>query len=325
MVAAADPPGTGPDGVPDAREVDLPRLQAGAAPQRLLSTLLGDYWYNRAEHLPSAALVTLLGDFGVTPVGARAALSRLARRGVLESSKVGRYTYYGLTPQAAKVLSEGASRILTFGQRYEPWDGHWRIAAFSVPEEQRDARRAVRNRLRWLGFAPLYDGMWVTPRPVAAAARRGFDELGVAGATVLTTTVDPPIDGPRHPIDAWDLTDLSRRYRDFITSYTGLLARARAGAIDASEALTARTAVMEAWRYFPSLDPDLPVELLPPHWPRLEAHRVFAEIYDALAPNAVDRVRQVVAEHSDELAELVRHHHSDQPDGTGRTAPARLA
>jgi phenylacetic acid degradation operon negative regulatory protein len=313
MVAAADPPGGGRDdpGVP---EVDLPRLQTGAQPQRLLSTLLGDYWYDRTEHLPSAALVTLLGDFGVSAVGARAALSRLARRGVLESSKVGRYTYYGLTPRAAEVLGEGAWRILSFGQRYEPWDGHWRIAAFSVPEDQRDARRAVRNRLRWLGFAPLYDGMWVTPRPVAAAARRGFDELGVVGATVLTTTVDPPIDGPRHPIEAWDLTDLRRRYLDFIASYSGLLARARDGAVDASEALVARTAVMEAWRYFPSLDPDLPVELLPSRWPRLGAHRVFAEIYDALAPNAVDRVREVVADYSGELAGLVRRHHSGRPD-----------
>lgn len=290
--------------------VDLPRLQAGAQPQRLLATLLGDYWYDRSEHLPSAALVTLLGDFGVSTVGARAALSRLARRGVLESSKVGRYTYYGLTRSAAQVLRDGAWRILKFGQRYEEWDGHWRVAAFSVPEEQRDARRAVRTRLRWLGFAPLYDGLWVTPRPVAEAALRHFDDLGIVGATVLTTTTEPPIAGPRPPIAAWDLTALQTRYTGFIEDYRPLLDRARRGAVDASEALVARTAVMESWRYFPSLDPDLPSELLPPCWPRRDAHEVFAEIYNRLAPNAVDRVREVVAEHSADLAALVRHHTS---------------
>lgn len=310
MVAAPELPGArraAPGGLP---EVDLPRLQTGAQPQRLLSTLLGDYWYDRSEHLPSAALVTLLGDFGVSTVGARAALSRLARRGVLESSKVGRYTYYGLTPSAAQVLRDGAWRILRFGQRHEEWDGQWRVAAFSVPEEQRDARRAVRTRLRWLGFAPLYDGLWVTPRPVADAALWVFADLGVAGATVLTTTADPPIAGPRPPIEAWDLTELRARYLAFITEHTPLLNRARSGAVDASEALVARTAMVEAWRYFPSFDPDLPVELLPSCWPRLDAHRVFAEIYNALAPNAVDRFREVVAAHSADLATLVRHHTS---------------
>lgn len=308
-IVASVGPGDADAGFP-AAEVDLPRLQSGAQPQRLLSTLLGDYWYDRQEHLPSAALVTLLADFGVSTVGARAALSRLARRGVLESSKVGRNTYYGLTPRAAHLLREGAWRILTFGGQHEPWDGHWRVAAFSVPEDQRDARRAVRNRLRWLGFAPLYDGLWVTPRPVADAALRGLDELGVTAATILTTTTEPPITGPRHPIQAWDLTDLRARYDGFVTRYRPLLARARAGGVDASEALVARTAMMDSWRHFPSLDPDLPLALLPPRWPRQEAHRVFAEIYDILAPAAVDRVRQVVATFSGELAALVLEHHA---------------
>nr|MDT0667531.1 PaaX family transcriptional regulator [Micromonospora sp. DSM 115978] len=101
----------------------LPRLQAGAQPQRLLTTLLGDYWYGRTEHLPSAVLVRLLADFDVSTVGARAALSRLARSGLLESSRVGRNTYYGLTAQAAEVIRASAARIMTFGEAQDPWDG----------------------------------------------------------------------------------------------------------------------------------------------------------------------------------------------------------
>ena len=39
----------------------LPRAQMGAEPQLLLTSLLGDFWYWRDEHIPSAALVALLG------------------------------------------------------------------------------------------------------------------------------------------------------------------------------------------------------------------------------------------------------------------------
>ena len=70
-------------------EVNLPRVQIGANPQHLIVTVLGDYWRSREEHLPSAALVALANEFGITSTSARAALSRLARRGLLESSKQG--------------------------------------------------------------------------------------------------------------------------------------------------------------------------------------------------------------------------------------------
>ena len=58
-------------------------LDAGTrqgSPPSLLITLLGDYWWGQEEPLPSAALVDLLADFGVSDVAARAALSRMVKR-----------------------------------------------------------------------------------------------------------------------------------------------------------------------------------------------------------------------------------------------------
>jgi phenylacetic acid degradation operon negative regulatory protein len=295
-------------GGPASERIHLPRTQAGAQPQHLLITLLGDYWFGRREHLPSAALVRLLAEFGVTPVGARAALSRLARRGLLESSKVGRRTYYGLTGRTAAVIADGARRIFSFGTGSRSWSGQWTVAAFSIPEEQRDLRHALRSRLRWLGFAPLYDGVWVTAGDEAAAATAALKELEIGMATVMTAVVAPgsPLSGD--PLAAWDLGGLRRRYQEFVGKYGPLLERIGAGEVGASEALVARTAVMHEWRNFPNLDPDLPPELLPQPWPRAEARRVFAEDYNGLGPLALVRVRQVLAEESPELAELARFH-----------------
>jgi phenylacetic acid degradation operon negative regulatory protein len=292
---------------PQPAELDLPRAQAGAQPQHLLLTLLGDYWFQRDEHLPSAALVDLLAEFGVSAVGARAALSRLARRGLLHSSKSGRRTYYGLTPRAAGVLTDGLRRIVSFGVEEPDWDGRWTVAAFSVPEEQRDLRHALRTRLRWLGMAPLYDGVWVSPRRVADDVLSILDELAVPAATVFVGTT-PRAAGGRDPINAWDLDGLRLTYERLLEEFGPLRERARSGRVGTAEALVARTALMDSWRNLPNLDPELPRELLPRPWPRDDARRLFLELYDGLAPLAEARVRQVVAAHDPALAALVHSH-----------------
>jgi phenylacetic acid degradation operon negative regulatory protein len=291
-----------------ADEVDLPRMQAGGSPQHLLLTLLGDYWYGQRAALPSAALVALLGEFGITEVSARAALSRLARRGLLELSRSGRRTSYALSARAADVLREGVRHILSFGGRDEPWSGQWTVAAFSVPEDHRDLRHNLRTRLGWLGFAPLYDGVWVCPHERAAEVGKVIAELGIGTATVFRAEIVGDLPAGGNPIRAWNLNALRDLYVHLQEEYEPVRERLRSGQIGTAEALIARTAFMDAWRNFPNLDPELPAKLLPPKWPRAEARALFIELYDGLAWLAEKRVVQVVTEFDEELAHLVRSH-----------------
>ena len=290
-----------------AGDVDLPRFQVGAPPQHLITTILGDYWIGRPEQLPSAALVRLAGEFGVSAVAARAALSRLTRRDLLESAKSGRRTYYRLTDRAATVMLEGRQRIMSFGLEQGDWDGTWVMAAFSVSEEQRDLRHALRARLRWLGFAPLYDGLWVSPTADADRAAAVLAELEIPMATIFRAEA-LTLPGMRAPQEAWDFGRLRHTYERFLAQYSPLLERVRDGAVGASEALVARTGIMDTWRTFPNHDPGLPAELLPADWPRGAARDLFVEIYDTLGPLAEFRVKQIVAEFEPGLAELVAHH-----------------
>lgn len=284
------------------------RAAGDAQPRHLLVTLLGDYWWDRAEYLPSAALVDLASEFGVTPAAARVALSRLRRRGLLASSKTGRRSYYGLTQRARHVLAEGRERIMAFGTRSEPWDRRWTVAAFSVPEERRALRHALRTRLRWLGFAPLYDGLWVSPHDAVGQALEVLRDLGVERATVMVATVPAGSPLAHTPVTAWDLEQIRKLYEGFVEECEPLLERVRQGGVGASEALVARTALMDTWRNFPNLDPELPDQLLPPDWPRRQARGIFAEVYNGLGPLAEVRVKQVVSQHAPELTGFVRHH-----------------
>lgn len=300
-----------PAGEADAGDLRLPRLQEGARPQHLIITLFGDYWWGNTEHLPSAGLVALVSEFDISATSARAALSRLGRRGLLTSSKAGRRTFYGPTPRTAEVMREGADRIFSFGaDDAAPWDGTWLVVAFSVPEEQRDLRHALRMRLRWLGFAALYDGVWVSPRADAGATEEairgcGVQQASIFRATSLYSAADAGLG--RHPLSAWNLDELRRSYADFIQRFEPVYERVVSGEIRAWEALVERTAIMDTWRVFPGLDPDLPAEVLPAGWPRRRAHEIFAQVYDSLGPLAEARFRQIISRYSPELAGLAHH------------------
>jgi phenylacetic acid degradation operon negative regulatory protein len=311
-------------------------------PPRLLLTLLGDYWWQRTEPLPSAAVVALLAEFGVSDSAARAALSRLTRNGLLVTSRNGRRTYVELSTRAGDILDDGARRIFSFGGRPVPWDGMWSLVAFSIPEEHRAARDELRKALRWLGFAPLYDGLWVSPRDHADQVIGRLCELGISTVTAFRATALPlsantaantaagtaagtaantaagtPADAPADsgaadvsdiPARAWDLSGLQGRYEEFI-EFAGLLrAQTEAGQVSIADALVARTRVMDEWRAFPALDPDLPDELLPATWPRAAARELFVACYDLLGPLATRRVRQIIARYSPELAGRAAYH-----------------
>lgn len=267
-----------------------------AKPQRLLVTLLGDYWKGRGEHIPSAALVRLLAEFGIGPVGARSALSRLATRGLLVRSQRGRHTFYGLTDRAQRVLDEGARRIFGFGAGESHWSGAWSIVAFSVAEADRDLRHALRTRIRWLGFAPLYPGLWISPRRDIEPVARALEELGVESATLFRADAVPWRGNGAGPLEAWDLAGLRARYQRFFRRFAKERERLADGTISPREALVERTRLMDAWREFPREDPDLPAEFLPRDWPRRAARELFLELYDGLGAMAERRVKEIVAE-----------------------------
>ncbi|MFI7542188.1 PaaX family transcriptional regulator C-terminal domain-containing protein [Actinoplanes sp. NPDC049599] len=298
-----------PDDAPEA--VRLPRRQAGNSPQGLAVTLLADYTLRTRAWLPSAAVVALLTEAGVSPAGARTAISRLARRGVLEGRRQGRRSSYRLTPAAAGFLSLGGSAIVSPVEA-EPWDEHWTVIAFSVPRDRAAQRRGLRAQLRWMGFAPLYDGLWVSPRDVTEKAREQLVPFGATMTVFRSRHVGPG--AGRSPLDAWDTAAIARRYEAFMVTWGPVPPRVHAGEITGPEAVRARTEVMDTYRRLPILDPGLPRRLLPAGWLREPARDLFTAIYDGLATSAQEHVRAVAAACTD-----------DPPPGIGAHTVAELA
>ncbi|MDI6106018.1 PaaX family transcriptional regulator C-terminal domain-containing protein [Actinoplanes sp. NEAU-A12] len=283
-----------------APSTSLPRRQTGSSPQGLAVTLMADYTLRNNAWLPVAALVTLLNEFGLTDAAARVAISRLARRGVLESRRHGRRSSYRLTAGAADELSGGGIWIADFAAEPESWDGSWTFVTFSMPKKATTQRNTLRVHLRWRGFAPLYDGVWVSPQPLSEQELAYLAPAASGAITVLRAQHIPlRTDADLSPVHAWDLAAIGGLYDAFVREWEPLLPSIAGGGVTGADAVRARTEVMDTYRRFPMIDPELPTKLMPPGWARGRAREVFAAVYDGLAQPAQEYVRAIAAEITD--------------------------
>jgi phenylacetic acid degradation operon negative regulatory protein len=276
--------------------------------RNLLSLILGDYWLGCAEPVPSAALVAVLADFGVTQANARAALGRLARSGDLVRSKDGRCTSYRPVCDTARQPYYPGRRLMRFGLEVPPWDGRWTCVAFALPDDVNRSGPTLRRGLRRLGLAQLYDGLWVTPTDPTAELNQLLARVGVDRSTVFRSEVAELESTGIHPLAAWDLDALRHRFARLIAELDEVSTRLTRGEVSPREGLRQRTALTVTWWRLAEDDPRLPAALLGPDWPLGPARDRFVDVYDGLGPLAQARARQVVARYDLPEHTMPRHH-----------------
>lgn len=249
------------------------RHDAGAPSARgMLLTLLGEFVLPGDGMAWTSAVLTAFERLGVAEKAARQALMRTSNAGWLSPEKIGRRTRWRLTPSATKLLTEGAERIYSFGPAQE-WDGRWLLVQVRIPESDRRARHVVRTRLTWAGFGSVGASLWVSPHPARQKeAERVLREADVADvAHVFVATRTGMTDTRTMVAQAWDLPAIEAQYEQFTAEF---------GAREPEDLLARQLELVHAWRRFPSLDPALPLELLPAGWTGTMAARLFADRHE---------------------------------------------
>jgi phenylacetic acid degradation operon negative regulatory protein len=243
-----------------------------------LFDLYGDHLRSRGAQAPAAALVRLLAPLGITAPAVRTAVSRMARQGWLEAVRLPGGAGYELTPRAVRRLDEAAERIYRRGDR--DWDGRWHVV---VVERVRERRRRDRLRaaLGYLGYAPVGETAWISPRPSPEL------EALLEAERVRAERFSASYDGDARGLvaRAWDLDGLSHAYQGWLAVAAGLVAPAGPGAPD-EVVFAARSRLVHEWRKFLFRDPGLPAELLPARWAGHQAARVFDAESARLLPAA---------------------------------------
>jgi phenylacetic acid degradation operon negative regulatory protein len=244
-----------------------------------LFDLYGDHLRSRGSQAPVASLVRLLAPLGITEPAARTAVSRMARQGWLAPVRcTPRVAGYALTTRAIRRLDEAAERIYRSGD--PAWDGRWHILMIERITD-RARRERVRAGLGYLGYAPLGETAWISPR--ASIELDALLDTECLRAERFMAAYDGD---PRGLLArAWDLDRLARAYLRWLAMARELVAGAGFGATD--EAVFAlRSTLVHEWRKFLFSDPGLPAALLPAEWPGHEAAKVFHAESARLLPRA---------------------------------------
>ncbi|WP_162301560.1 PaaX family transcriptional regulator C-terminal domain-containing protein [Nesterenkonia muleiensis] len=269
-----------------AGECKLLRDPTDSYGQRLIITTLGDYGSLVHNPIPSSSLVRVMEEFDLSSGSCRSALSRLVRAGYLDRVTRGRTTAYQLSLHGESLVREGRERIVKFGTP-KVWDGRWSLVVFSVAENKRHVRHVVRTRLRELGFAPFFDGTWIAANSDIEEVTRNLNEIEHAEIAIFDGELkNSYISILEKARKNWKLDNVSDRYIEFIDAFTPIFEKLKSNKILPEEAFVTRTRLMDEWRVFPRIDPELPDEIVPVDWPRPRARRLFDQLYEMLRPSA---------------------------------------
>lgn len=258
-------------------------------PQQLIVSIFGLYARTGADHrgaLPVSGLIRLLAEVGVESAAVRSSVSRLKKRGVLNSAKVDDQAGYALASDLQDVFTEGDERI--FGARRAEAGDPWLLVSFTVPESQRNLRHRIRRLLSGRGFGSVAAGLWIAPAWLHESTAKelahqeldayvDFFEAQPAGATDIAERM----------ATWWDLPALSAQYQNFLTDWAPVQQRwQQATGVDQRQAFSDHLQLVTEWRRLPYLDPGLPLAHLPEPWPGQEAAELFTDLHRRLAPPA---------------------------------------
>jgi phenylacetic acid degradation operon negative regulatory protein len=266
-------------------------------PQDLVFTLFGEYLLHRQGPVAVQSLIRLLAPFDLSAGAVRTVLSRMVQKGWLTSSRRG---VYGLSAKGRRLLEAGEAKI--FHPAWdEPWDGQWYVLSYSIPEDRRQVRDRLRDRLAWLGFGSLGNGLWISPHDVgdeveelARAMKLTKRLVSFRGAAVGFTRTEDLVS------TCWDLPAINRRYERFIGDWADEYLRCRealpAGRVSTEACFGLRFRLIHEYREFPLLDPYLPRTMLPSDWGGECAAHLFRVFHDMLVEPADRWVDSVLAE-----------------------------
>jgi phenylacetic acid degradation operon negative regulatory protein len=264
--------------------------------RHLIITVYGLYARHDGGWLSVAALIRLLADLGIDDPAARSAISRLKRRGILQSRRHGGSAGYQLSAEALAILREGDARIFR-RRRAAPADG-WVLAVFSVPESERHRRHVLRSELARLGFGMVAPGVWIVPAHPQDTTAETLRRLELDAYADLFRADHLAFGDPAAKIRRWwDLDELERRYESFIRGHEPVLRHwEQDGPPGEREAFADYVRVLTDWRRLPYLDPGLPAELLPDGWVGIRAADLFFALRALLEEPARAYVKRIIGD-----------------------------
>ena len=266
-----------------------PTLRAGSR----ITTVFGDSIAPRGGTVWLGSLIQAMVEFGVSERLVRTSVFRLVKDGWLQSSQVGRRSFYSLTNEGRERFRAATHRI--YGEPVTDWDGEWCLLLLSNLEAP--VKEAVRRECGWLGFGPLSANVLAHPSPDQSDLEVTLERVGAVDDVVVMSARTMRNDVPMQALarSAWNLDDIDARYENFVSMFRPLFAALKkTRKVDPRTAFVSRTLLVQEYRKVLLRDPQLPHDLLPAGWHGTAAYQLCRNLYRGLHEAADDYLSEVM-------------------------------
>jgi phenylacetic acid degradation operon negative regulatory protein len=264
-------------------------LRAGS----LITTVFGDSIAPRGGSAWLGSLIAVMEPFGIGERLVRTSVYRLVQDGWLQSTQIGRRSYYSLTDEGRERFEQATHRI--YGEPAANWDGQWCLLLLSGLNAS--DREASRKECGWLGFAALSPNVLAHPMPDVTSLDTTLRRLGVEDNVVVMSGQTVRNEAAMRGLarSSWNLDDIDARYRSFAERFRPLIGEyGRNIAVEPKTAFLVRTLLIQEYRKVLLRDPQLPAELLPPDWHGAAAYKLCRNLYRAVYSAADDYLSRAV-------------------------------
>jgi phenylacetic acid degradation operon negative regulatory protein len=266
-----------------------PTLRAGS----LITTVFGDSIAPRGGTVWLGSLIAAMADFGISERLVRTSVFRLVKDGWLQSSQVGRRSFYSLTEEGREKFRAATHRI--YGEPVTDWDGEWCLLLLSNLEAP--VKEALRRECGWLGFGPLSANVLAHPAPDESDLDMTLRRIGAASDVVIMSarTIRSDVSMRTLARSAWNLDDIDARYEQFVRMFRPLYAALKKTRdVNPRTAFVTRTLLVQEYRKVLLRDPQLPQQLLPADWHGTAAYQLCRNLYRGLHQAADDYLSDVM-------------------------------
>lgn len=263
----------------------------------LITTVFGDAIAPRGGSVWLGSLIEVMSNFGVSERLVRTSVFRLVQEGWLQSTQVGRRSYYSLSDEGRDRFERATHKI--YGEPMTDWDGQWCMVMLADLAAER--REVVRKELGWLGFGALAAGVLAHPAPEMSEVDALMQRLDVADELIIMSglTIRNGNGMRRRAQSSWNLADIDERYESFVKRFRPLMAAySKNSEVEPQAAFVVRTLLIQEYRKVLLRDPQLPAELLPAHWHGNAAYQLCRNLYQAVYKQA-DRYLTATMETAD--------------------------
>jgi len=251
----------------------------------LITTVFGDAIAPRGGSVWLGSLIEVMSNFGVSERLVRTSVFRLVQDGWLQSTQVGRRSYYSLSDEGRARFERATQKI--YGEPMTDWDGQWCLVMLADLEAER--RETVRKELAWLGFGALASAVLAHPAPEMSEVDALLNRLDVADELIVMSglTIRNDAGMRRRAQESWNLADIDDRYASFVQRFRPLIAAySKSNEVEPKAAFIVRTLLVQEYRKVLLRDPQLPAELLPSNWHGSSAYQLCRNLYQAVYKQA---------------------------------------